>query len=154
MWGGYTSSLKDFAKQNRALDLWRFRGLGFNMMCAQVESSSKKISRFNDSWRFGFGVPMLELVNCNKLQSLIFLFCSCNSQCSLGWTNCLLFAPLILNSCSLQGCRSIPSSILNPYLHFFYIYFFNSCKLWVVAWEFINILIIIILLAPCGHAHV
>ncbi len=112
MWGGYTSNLKDFAKQNQALDLWRFRGLGFNMMCAQVESPSKKISRFNDSWRFGFGVPMLKLANCHKLQSLIFLCCSHNSQCNLGWTSCLLFAPLILNSCSPQGCRSIPSSIL------------------------------------------
>jgi hypothetical protein len=115
MWGGYTSNLKDFAKQNQALDLWRFRGLGFNMMCAQVESSSKKFSRFNDSWRFGFGVPMLELVNCHKLQSLIFLCCSHNSQCTLGWTSCLLFAPLILN-CSPQGCSSIPSSILKTWV--------------------------------------
>lgn len=130
MWGGYTSILKDFAKQNQVVNLWRFRGLGFNMMCAQVEISSQKFSRFNDSWRFGFGVPIQELVNCNKLERLIFLCCSHNSQCSLGWTSCLLYAPLILNSCSSQGFRSIPSSILNPYLHFF-IFIFSilaSCK--------------------------
>jgi hypothetical protein len=169
VWGDYTSSLKDFTRQNLNVDLWGFKVYDVCTNWTFKIEAILKVQGFmkicimdflNGVYRFWNLV--LELVNHNGVQNSWFLCCNHNGACCFGPTRGVFASPnsqfeiWIHVSLNVATCRFVSMTILNPWVLRFSMFFFLvlasynlrscdhccACKLWSCLWWFFVFLLV------------